>query len=238
MCAQHSTILSILSFFVFSFFSFLHSSILLLLRSFLFISRSMSQHDKLPYTQPHSSTPEHEVGPPNLHQYFVVATFTIYFTFDIVASIFSVPFYGTTPFNFICLFFIDAMAVFYLRKYSSIKKTPKYDRILSCYFGAVGFLYPLTVAISIWVDKAQGNEPYMYFDRGYQGVHIVYCSTRGNKEIGYAPDFSWEDKDKGSRFCWSLYTTSKLIVMLLSLGIGAVHLVTKRRASGQGALST
>lgn len=197
----------------------------------------MSQHDKLPFTQPHASTLEDEVGPPNLHQYFVVATFAVYFTFDIVATIFSVPIYGTTPFGFFCLF-IDAMAVFYLRRYLSIEKTPTYDRFLSCYFGAVGFLYPLTVAISIWLDKAQGNKPFMYFDRGYQGVHIVYCSARENEEIGFEPDFPWEDENKGSRFCWTLYTTSKLIVMLLSLGIGAVHLATKRRASGQGALSS
>jgi hypothetical protein len=65
------------------------------------------------------------------------------------------------------MFFIDVMAVFYFRRYTSIKKTPKYDRFLSCYFGAVGFLFPLAVAISIWVDKAQGNEPFVFFDKGY-----------------------------------------------------------------------
>ncbi|KAG0088289.1 hypothetical protein BGZ92_006348 [Podila epicladia] len=197
----------------------------------------MSQHEKLPYTRPPSPVPETSEGSTKLHRYFVISTFAAYFTLDLVSSIHVVQFYGGTLYELSLLFSADVLAVMIFVKfvkYMMIEKTHKYNRLLSYYFVAVGILYPLAVGVSILVDSVQGNDPYMYFSRGYQGAQITYCSARTYADFGWhRPKNETEDYNKPRRFCWVLITSSKLMVLLLAIGFGAVRWVSKTRTHGQ-----
>ncbi|KAG0040178.1 hypothetical protein BGZ82_004630 [Podila clonocystis] len=139
----------------------------------------MLQHEKLPFTQPPSPAPETtNERSTNLHRYFVLATFVAYFTLDFVTNILATRRYVSSFSDFLYLFAGDIVAAVTFSKYALLEKTPRYNRLLSYYFVAVGFLYPLAVGASILVERAQGNDPHLYFGHGYEGTQITYCSVR------------------------------------------------------------
>ncbi|KAF9303687.1 hypothetical protein BGZ74_003243 [Mortierella antarctica] len=193
----------------------------------------MSQYEKLPYIRPPSPVPEAGEGSTKLHRYFVVSTFAAYFTLDVVSKIHAVHRYGRSLSELLYLFYANVINAFIFAQYTMREKTPRYNRLLSYYFVAVGFLYPLAVGASILVESVQGNDPFMYFGRGYMGAQITYCSVRTYADFGYGPEHETEDYEKPRRFCWMLSTSSTIMVLYLAIGFGAVGWVAMIRKHGQ-----
>ncbi|KAG0356991.1 hypothetical protein BG005_004035 [Podila minutissima] len=194
----------------------------------------MSQHEKLPYIRPPSPVPEAGEGSTKLHRYFVVSTFAAYFTLDVVSKILAVHRYGRSLSELLYLFYANVIDALVFAQYTMREKTPRYNRLLSYYFVAVGFLYPLAVGASILVESVQGNDPFMYFGRGYQGAQITYCSSvRTYADFGYGLEHEIEDCERPRRFCRMLSITSTIMVLYLTIGFSAVRWVTKTRTHGQ-----
>ncbi|KAF9335294.1 hypothetical protein BG006_000434 [Podila minutissima] len=78
------------------------------------------------------------------------STFAAYFTLDFVSTILAVHLYGRSLSELLYLFYANVLAAFIFAQYTMREKTPRYNRLLSYYFVAVGFLYPLTVGPASW----------------------------------------------------------------------------------------
>lgn len=183
----------------------------------------MPQFDKLPSFGSYSPVETHIPTPSNRrHQFFVLATYFIFVTIDVVGSSLDYTYHKPGLFAH---FYADVFAALCFFAYVQ-DRTPSLNahRFLSYYFFLVGWALPLLLPLGWYaLDWHRARRAAFEFDYGRLGQTVKYChEVRYNQEefgqlLGGIP-FT------GQMLWWcEEYVHSKVVVNVLSVGL-AVHL--------------